>query len=164
MSSHVRRKKRTRKVEPPSVVSESSKSQSYDGAVLAIYQGPKSKHYVIMGSPAPIYQALDDTAVDAASNARKCSQSQDQTQTPSERTPLPFDCTNVSFYECRQLKCFRAPDAFDYCCLTAAEYLQLRETHELTDVRDYARACDMEQVAMCVARERAYLRQITRVS
>lgn len=131
------------RLDPPSVVSTMNRPTSYDGAVLAVFQGERNKNYVIMSSTAPIYQALDNA------------QAYDEGSTKCQ---LPFDCSNVTFYECRQRRCFRPPDAFDFNCLSPADYLRLRETHELDDVTSYASACDYEQVAHCIAVERSYWR------
>ena len=125
--------------------------------MLAIYQGRVSKHYVIMGSPAPIYQSLEE---DGATDAEDDGDGERYVESVPARD-FPRDWQDVSFYECRQRKCFKSPDAFDYCCLAPADYLTLRETHELSDVSDHASACDIEQVAACVAREQDYFRRLS---
>ena len=99
-----------------------------------------------MSSTASIYQALDEETKNEFGRANDTDQ-------------LSFDCQSVSFYECRQAKCFRPPDAFDFSCLCPADYLRLREMHELDDVTQYASACDYEQVAHCIAVERSYWRR-----
>jgi hypothetical protein len=124
---------------------------SFDGAVLAVYQTTRAKFYVVLGSTAPIYQALEDGdgdgdgKVDGAGDGGAAGQ-----------PDVPFDTRDVAFYECTQRRCICSPAAFDFQCLEPADYLRLRESHRLQDVTEYATVCDYEFVACCIAVARSY--------
>jgi hypothetical protein len=98
-----------------------------------------------MSSTAPIYQ----TYLDAA-----------EITEPIKKTSCPINST-VQFVVCTQQRLnICPPAAFDFHCLRSADYVRLRDTHEFSDVTEYATSRDYEYVAWCVA----YERQAERVS
>jgi hypothetical protein len=138
-----------------------------------VYRGARSKQYVVMGSTAPIYQALldsrdsdcgsDTTADDSDSDSDSDSADSTESGSASDRDTgsrcvfrKQLDRASMTFFECTKNSHIGPPAAFDFHCLTPADYLELRESHRVEDATRLATKNDFEEAMQCVMLEQAH--------
>lgn len=114
------------------------RQHSYHGAIIACCTNRMGKYYIVLGSTAPIYQYYQNNE-EPTSNLKPDIDNNSKTH-------------HIHFYCCdEKRKPLCEPVAFDFTCLTPAEYLDLRRTCRFTSIDQFVTQQDFELVCWCIA-------------